>query len=430
MSQEVDETKQRLLKAIEAEDKEGASEILNKLFELADKGDAAALIECGDIEQNGRHGRQKDEIAAFDYFDRAVKIGTHAEAFGRLADIYRDKSNFAKVIEIASIGAEKGDATSMGLLGVCLVDGQGATKDEISGIRWLKRSGDLGYEPAVVCYALMLRDGRGVSADPEKSIDILQKLRAESKSFEESLLAFEISKCYSRMGKEDEEKKWLRISADAGNQDAKKKLNEIDSLRSESKEQPRSANATNKLKQVSSTNKSFDHRREKVKAYFLGAVGAVAVSGLLAIAGSSWFFGIFSFGLFIVLCMFFLGPFIVSRFEAGSVKKAEEILANCRYRYYNRKTAIGVEPDAGLLHLIEGGNYKAYPFSEVRNWERKASTGGPVHGIHFVKGTGLFVSVRDIDYPYWNIIFEPYDFDKELPRWMEILSHHINENPK
>jgi len=69
------------------------------------------------------------------------------------------------------------------------------------------------------------------------------------------------------------------------------------------------------------------------------------------------------------------------------------------------------------LFLKYGKIQKAYPYTDIRNWETISET-------HFSGGVrkSFIVNVKDIDNPVW-------EFDHEqFKRWSEILNQEINES--
>lgn len=134
-----------------------------------------------------------------------------------------------------------------------------------------------------------------------------------------------------------------------------------------------------------------------------------------------------------------------------------------RYRHTYDGYGIAVDPEKRVIHLKSFRGTKAvtatYPFSDVREWRFNIpSTGGEIIPGHVVGGglegfghnlgsavrasvlnhkakkateeaTGLFILVRDIDMPEWQIKFpNSRSREMEIKRWMEILRQHINES--
>jgi len=121
------------------------------------------------------------------------------------------------------------------------------------------------------------------------------------------------------------------------------------------------------------------------------------------------------------------------------------------YKHQFRETAIALDPDERVIRVR--GKFgkqivqKEYSYADVRSWNFNISTGGQVRlignqGVNAAvsaavinhmqnkqneAGTGLFITVRDIDYPEWQILFPTSKGrELELKRWMEILRQQIN----
>lgn len=92
------------------------------------------------------------------------------------------------------------------------------------------------------------------------------------------------------------------------------------------------------------------------------------------------------------------------------------------------------------VHLMDESTIKTYSFSDIRSWRRneiefeKAVGYGLVPGMvaagenaraknRAEQGSGLFISVRDIEKPEWRIAM-PIE---EQKKWFEILTQLLNE---
>lgn len=121
------------------------------------------------------------------------------------------------------------------------------------------------------------------------------------------------------------------------------------------------------------------------------------------------------------------------------------------YRHFFHDTGIAVDRKNEKLYLRSSFNgvsqNKVYPFSEIRTWRTNIQTGGHVYnssagineGLAIVAhnarisrmneyNSGLFIEVRDIEFPEWRIAFPvKAGMDLDLNRWMEILRQVVNE---
>jgi Domain of unknown function (DUF4755) len=140
--------------------------------------------------------------------------------------------------------------------------------------------------------------------------------------------------------------------------------------------------------------------------------------------------------------------------------------ADCKYKYAWDGYGIAVDAGNQTLHLVSRFNRKpiskSYPFSDVRRWAYEMPgfavrapseaigggalarathdvTSGVTTGfansmsqISSMEKTGLYIEVRDIDFPKWFIKFQSrraHDkkTETELVRWMEILEQTLND---
>lgn len=120
---------------------------------------------------------------------------------------------------------------------------------------------------------------------------------------------------------------------------------------------------------------------------------------------------------------------------------AHEMTEGLPYRHFFEDSGIALDPEKKEIHLYLKPNYKKYKFEDIRRFETNIQSGGAVFGTGLAvaaanaasaqsnaKNSGLYIDVRDIDFPRWKISFNARKNEKELPRWMEILRQHINES--
>jgi hypothetical protein len=127
-------------------------------------------------------------------------------------------------------------------------------------------------------------------------------------------------------------------------------------------------------------------------------------------------------------------------------------VSNCPYKHAYDDTGIAIDAANRSVILIQHINKlpitKIYSFNNIREWSYEipgantVQTFGPVgasaamsvfaHNWAAQKqahsNTGLFIRVKDIDYPEWFIKFEATtNVKKDLLRWMEIFSQYVND---
>jgi hypothetical protein len=110
----------------------------------------------------------------------------------------------------------------------------------------------------------------------------------------------------------------------------------------------------------------------------------------------------------------------------------------CNFIHTAEGTGIAVNTEQRLLFLVAGCTMKKYTFEQVRDWEKRVITPGAVFGTGMAvvaanvacatdakNATGIFLSVKDIDFPVWQIRFPS---KQAIDRWFEILQQCINES--
>lgn len=140
--------------------------------------------------------------------------------------------------------------------------------------------------------------------------------------------------------------------------------------------------------------------------------------------------------------------------RAGTLVPEGDSGATARWRYTHEGvgTAIGLCPAERMVRLRaqfpSGVKVKDYSYDDIREWKFNISSGGMVHsfgrqsasasmgmGVANIiqknkneSETGLFLQVRDIDHPEWQIKFpRSKQREHEIKRWMEILRQELNE---
>lgn len=110
------------------------------------------------------------------------------------------------------------------------------------------------------------------------------------------------------------------------------------------------------------------------------------------------------------------------------------------YSYIGSGTALAVSAPQREIHLMTSRTIKTYSFSDIRSWKISHVTADKVIGYGFMPGmiaigenarakgraaraSGLFICVRDIEMPEWQIAMPP----KEQKKWFEILTQLVNE---
>ena len=155
-------------------------------------------------------------------------------------------------------------------------------------------------------------------------------------------------------------------------------------------------------------------------------------------------------GGFTIFCGLVLVLLAAYRFKSATVPKdnsrglpgdARQAMLALPYKHFAGKSGIAIDPVGRVVHLAADGVYKRYGFGDIRTWSTNMHTGGlyMTGGLAGVaanlatqrqnaENSGLFVEVKDIDYPLWKIRFAEKnvkDFEMQLARWSEILRQHL-----
>ncbi|MGG6122679.1 DUF4755 domain-containing protein [Pantoea allii] len=119
------------------------------------------------------------------------------------------------------------------------------------------------------------------------------------------------------------------------------------------------------------------------------------------------------------------------------------------------KSAMTLDTNKRLITLESGKNEKTYSFDDIRHWRYNLTSCGEAIGSDVgtvaqaallnqnsrqknYKESGFFISVKDIEFPEWQIMFYPTEgrchtqigilnMELQLKRWMEVFSQVINQ---
>lgn len=142
--------------------------------------------------------------------------------------------------------------------------------------------------------------------------------------------------------------------------------------------------------------------------------------------------------------------------ENGDGIYCHELKAN-KYKLgeVTANSAMTLDTNKRLITLESGKNEKTYSFEDIRHWRYNLASGGEAIGSDIgtvvqaallnqssrqksYKESGLFISVKDIDFPEWQIMFYPTEgqnhtlagilnMELQLKRWIEVFSQVINQ---
>jgi len=119
------------------------------------------------------------------------------------------------------------------------------------------------------------------------------------------------------------------------------------------------------------------------------------------------------------------------------------VAAGSGYEHAEDDSGIAVNRQARTVTLLNAGQWKTYPFADVRAWKgykvrpgQTLAVGGNLSSHVAAMGaearakqeaaadTGLFVEVRDVDHPRWRVAMKD---ERAQLRWIELLRQEINE---
>ncbi len=134
-------------------------------------------------------------------------------------------------------------------------------------------------------------------------------------------------------------------------------------------------------------------------------------------------------------------------------KQAEEdflsvpIVAEAEYKHVFSNTAIALNTKQRKVILASGEAMKSYDFSQIKSWKYEMYESGPTLGTgadglsqairvaaegmkYNNANSGIFIQVKDIEFPEWRIAFNFADTKKparkEMLKWMEIFDQFVN----
>ena len=163
--------------------------------------------------------------------------------------------------------------------------------------------------------------------------------------------------------------------------------------------------------------------------YFLGMKGLVQLALIWVFAS-------------IMLLMFAYKKFRIKKWNASTRDHFGE--QDGMWSHEFGSTSMKLDQHRGLIHLREENKQKTYPFSAVKEWRYNLSTTRQRTGLdreldrtHDFKESGFYITVNDVQYPEWRVMFFPQkgdfnsqdgirDTELQLKRWMHIFNNVIN----
>ena len=197
---------------------------IEKLEELAKKGNTNAQLTLGKIYFDGSAGVKQNYHKAFRYFEEAAKNG-NPQAMYNVAICYDGgfgvrKASIEKCLELYRRAAEAGVPEAQ-LKSAVFAEAQG--KPELA-FRYYKMLADAGDTPCKLQVALFLLNGYGVEANPEQAVQYLLEAAQDGNTRAQIQLA----DCYQQgVGVQPDYQQvasWLTLAAHEGDPEAQAKL--------------------------------------------------------------------------------------------------------------------------------------------------------------------------------------------------------------
>lgn len=178
-------------------------------------------------------------------------------------------------------------------------------------------------------------------------------------------------------------------------------------------------------------------------------IGAIEIlSSIYGLFSGSFIYSLVR--IFFGCILFYLGlrPFKYAAKQKRDAISLQELpeMQTSDYKYSIGTSAIALNKTNRTLFLADGQKRKIYSLDDVRRWSYELRSGGEIHGFNAISviaffsenqrikkenqdASGLFLEVRDIENPKWQIKFKgnKKTIETELLRWMEILTQNIKE---
>jgi len=140
---------------------------LKLLRPLAEKGNAVAQCELGELHARGQ-GVKRDAAAAIKWYRQAAEGGS-AECQAHLGAAYEEgrgvKADLTEARKWYALAAMEGDVTAQHSLGRIYYDGLGVPQDYVEAAKWYAMAAEQGNANAQHVLGLMYANGRGVTVN-------------------------------------------------------------------------------------------------------------------------------------------------------------------------------------------------------------------------------------------------------------------------
>ena len=201
-----------------------------KWFELAsNNGSLWAHVELGNCYYNG-YGVKQDYAEAVKWFRKSADQGlAYAQLYLGICyeNGYGVDKDYKQAITWYRKAADQDLASAQNRLGLLYSDGKGTRQDSKEAVKWFRKAAEHGYAIGQSNLAYCYYYAEGVNQDYKEAVKWFQK------SAEQGCISgqFFLGQCYETghgVTKDlNEARKWYQKAADQGDEDAKKKLKEL-----------------------------------------------------------------------------------------------------------------------------------------------------------------------------------------------------------
>jgi TPR repeat protein len=195
----------------------------------ADQGNANAQYNLGVMYANGQ-GVAKDDAQAASWYRKAAEQGS-ALAQNNLGSMYRYglgvTQNNAEAVKWYRKPADQGNAGAQFNLGVMYEKGQGVQQNYAEAVKWYRMAGDQGNANAQNNLGAMYASGQGVAKDYALAIAWFREAAEQGFASAQFILGIMYEDGVGITKDEAQAAAWYRKAAEQGDDDAKKKLAEL-----------------------------------------------------------------------------------------------------------------------------------------------------------------------------------------------------------
>ena len=222
--------------------------------ESARMGNVMALVELGDMYQNG-YGVVEDLREAEKCYMQAASRGyaPAADALARLRkqpkyyrmtaeDWYQQgvsrtkQGKLGEAFELFRKAAELGSIQAQNHVGVCYRNGKGVLKDDKEAVKWYRKAADQGYAIAQNNLGVCYYNGQGVAKNRTTAANWFQKAAFQGFAPAQYMVGLCFEKGTGKPVNRDEALKWYRLAADQHHAEAVKAVTRLEKVLAAEKE--------------------------------------------------------------------------------------------------------------------------------------------------------------------------------------------------